>query len=587
MAFDNPTNDTGGGGPPGPQGPAGAAGASGPTGFTGYTGYTGAGSTGFTGPAGAATNTGATGYTGDTGPTGYTGPGVSASGTNDFTGANSFIDNNFSIIGSVTPTKVAKFEVDGFTAATTRTFTLPNTSGEVLTTAGGWSLLGQSGIGAGVRFEVGNNAEFSLGQTNVGGTLQYSTAQNPDSPMFLTGPVSNHYIMAEYLDSGFNFAHALDTNPTFYIHSAAQSTTQWIGFRHDGTNAEIGAGTGRVTIAPGVGFTVNATQGLLLTNDVPLFFTAVSNVYGKIMSPSTQPAGTNPMMIGVGTANNYITITEAQDTGFNFGHTVQTNPTLFVHSAAQSTTQWISLSHNGSYGVIDTGTSSLQLGGSTALDLNGNSLFFGQAQGHGRIFNATGSTPDTVAITTGTTSNAFIIVEDADRNFDFAHALQTNPTLFIHSAAASTTQWISLTHDGTNGVIDVGTGVVSFPDNITAANVLSGTYTPSVTAEANLDATTTATQAQYMRVGQVVTVSGRFNANPTLTATATSFELSLPIASNIGAVEDAAGVAFAGGIAGMGAAISGSVANDTAVVTWVSTDVTAQDFSYTFTYEII
>ena len=115
----------------------------------------------------------------------------------------------------------------------------------------------------------------------------------------------------------------------------------------------------------------------------------------------------------------------------------------------------------------------------------------------------------------------------------------------------------------------------------------AGTYTPTRSAEANMDGNVTMTEAQYMRVGNTVTVSGRFTADPTLPATATSFEMTLPVASNFGAVEDAAGIAFCGAIAGQGAEVSGSVANDTAVVSWISSDTTSQSWSYTFTYAIL
>ena len=119
------------------------------------------------------------------------------------------------------------------------------------------------------------------------------------------------------------------------------------------------------------------------------------------------------------------------------------------------------------------------------------------------------------------------------------------------------------------------------------ATLTAGTYTPTRSAEANLDANVTMFEAQYLRVGATVTLSGRFTADPTLTATATSFEMTLPIASNIGAVEDLAGVAFCGAIAGMGAQISGSVANNTMVVAWISSDVTAQSWSFTAVYQVI
>lgn len=119
------------------------------------------------------------------------------------------------------------------------------------------------------------------------------------------------------------------------------------------------------------------------------------------------------------------------------------------------------------------------------------------------------------------------------------------------------------------------------------STIASGTYSPTRSAEVNMDANVTMTQAQYMRVGDTVTVSGRFTANPTLTATATSFEIDLPVASNIGAAEDCAGTAFSGSIAGQGAEIIGSVANNTAVIQWVAGDVTSQLWSYTFTYQVI
>ncbi len=145
-------------------------------------------------------------------------------------------------------------------------------------------------------------------------------------------------------------------------------------------------------------------------------------------------------------------------------------------------------------------------------------------------------------------------------------------------------------HDGTVGSNTPSSGVFTSlqADSITNdTGLASGTYTPTRSAEANLDANVTMSEAQYMRVGNTVTVSGRFTADPTLTATATSFEITLPVASNIGAVEDASGTSTAGGIASMSAAILGSVANNTAVFNWVATDITSQSWSYSFTYQVI
>lgn len=114
----------------------------------------------------------------------------------------------------------------------------------------------------------------------------------------------------------------------------------------------------------------------------------------------------------------------------------------------------------------------------------------------------------------------------------------------------------------------------------------SGVYTPTRSAEANLDSNVTMTEAQYIRSGNTVTVSGRFTADPTLTATTTSFEITLPVASNIGAAEDVAGVAFCGNIVSQGAEVIGVVANDTAKIQWKAADVTSQTWSYIFTYQV-
>ena len=113
-----------------------------------------------------------------------------------------------------------------------------------------------------------------------------------------------------------------------------------------------------------------------------------------------------------------------------------------------------------------------------------------------------------------------------------------------------------------------------------------GTYAPGSTSVANLDAISL-TSAQFMRVGSTVTVSGRFTADPTAPATKTIFGMSLPLASAFTASDNLAGVAFSGNIAGMGGEVCADQTNDRAQVFWVSGDVTSQDWSYNYTYQVI
>lgn len=117
-------------------------------------------------------------------------------------------------------------------------------------------------------------------------------------------------------------------------------------------------------------------------------------------------------------------------------------------------------------------------------------------------------------------------------------------------------------------------------------DIAQTTYTPTLTGAANLDAQTGYTSI-YIRFGAIVVVAGVADVDPTLTATATRLGISLPVASNFANTYDCCGVAFASGIAAMGAAIRADTTNDRAEMVWISSDVTNQPMYYVFAYRII
>lgn len=132
----------------------------------------------------------------------------------------------------------------------------------------------------------------------------------------------------------------------------------------------------------------------------------------------------------------------------------------------------------------------------------------------------------------------------------------------------------------TDDLIDLGLG---------SAAVLAGaagTYTPVAANDTNLDALPTMFAAQYMRLGGTVTVSGRFTANPTLTATTTSFTMTLPVASAFTALADCAGTAASPTVAGQCCAVYADTTNDVAKVQWVSGNTGDQEHFFQFTYQI-
>lgn len=135
----------------------------------------------------------------------------------------------------------------------------------------------------------------------------------------------------------------------------------------------------------------------------------------------------------------------------------------------------------------------------------------------------------------------------------------------------------------TSGTTPVATTNGRLTDGLIFAQ---GTYTPTLTNVANLDAST-AYSCQYMRVGNTVTVSGRVDIDPTLTATSTQLGISLPIASALANANELGGASASPTIVSQSAAILGDATNDRAQLQYMSTDVTNQAMYFSFTYRII
>lgn len=112
---------------------------------------------------------------------------------------------------------------------------------------------------------------------------------------------------------------------------------------------------------------------------------------------------------------------------------------------------------------------------------------------------------------------------------------------------------------------------------------LSGTYTPTLTNVANLDGST-AYQCQYMRVGNVVTVSGRFDVDITTISTQTQLDISLPIASNFSGAHNAGGTASTVNGIDDHPGIMADATNDRVSVIWNTTSGSAFSMFFSFTY---
>lgn len=120
-----------------------------------------------------------------------------------------------------------------------------------------------------------------------------------------------------------------------------------------------------------------------------------------------------------------------------------------------------------------------------------------------------------------------------------------------------------------------------------AANqyIASGTYTPTISNTTNVDAST-AQVCQWMRVGNVVTVSGQVDIDPTA-ATPVTFNLSLPIVSALAAVNQLAGSGIWNQTPANAVMVRGAAASDDAQFNTANTATANTNCYFHFTYLVL
>jgi hypothetical protein len=117
--------------------------------------------------------------------------------------------------------------------------------------------------------------------------------------------------------------------------------------------------------------------------------------------------------------------------------------------------------------------------------------------------------------------------------------------------------------------------------------IASGTYTPTLTNSTNISSST-ARVCQWLRVGNVVTVSGIFDATCTAAAnTATALGMSLPIASALALNEQLGGAGSSGASARETLLIVADTTNDRATIGWAANSTSSEGRSFSFTYTVL
>lgn len=113
----------------------------------------------------------------------------------------------------------------------------------------------------------------------------------------------------------------------------------------------------------------------------------------------------------------------------------------------------------------------------------------------------------------------------------------------------------------------------------------SGTYTPTLTAIANLDSVT-ASACQYLRVGDVVTVSGRIDADATTAGVQSVIDITLPITPTAFTGDNQCGGTIGAGGVSMSGGIVANTGGTSARAQYIATDASSRAMRFICQYRL-
>lgn len=412
----------------------------------------------------------------------------------------------------------------------------------------------------------------SSGSLTLGGTL---------SGVSLTTQVSGTLPVA---NGGTGTATAFTTGSVVFAGASGTYTQDNANFFWDDTNNRLGVGTA----SPGAVLQINNAAGVADMR-ISVGGTLYGNLYASTSDTTLTSVTAIPLVFGTNSTTRF-QVGSAGQWGIG-GATYGTAGQVFTSGGALAAPTWTtpttgtvtSVSGTGTVnGITLTGTvtssGSLTLGGTLS-----NVSLTTQVTGTLPIANGgTGSTSTTYCnLTTNVTGTLPVGNGGTGATTFTANALLKGNTTSAVSAS-------NVSDNGSTVSIASGIGFSVARTAVTSpaaadGNVFSGTYTPTSFNTTNV-AASTPQSAQYLRVGNTVTVSGQIDIDPTATGFAL-LGLSLPIASAITSAVQLSGVFNCPDAAGGG--VYGDATNDRATFQMTATSAANLTYYYTFTYRVL
>jgi len=231
---------------------------------------------------------------------------------------------------------------------------------------------GLATLNGGAQFPDSVNAIFGTGSDSA---ITFLATQTTDSLALQADAAGQTVLLIQQGDGGFDFAHAVQINPTLFIHSANQSTTQWLSLQHDTAGARIETGLGAINLVTPLG-RVEFTRGAALEvyfgssrfnllDNIPLALG--TSVDARLQWVTALDNDALVLALRGGGPNGggaFLLVNLADPTG-NYAHAAFDDPHLIVHSrtpSATATDEYISLFHDVTDARINWGSGDLALG---------------------------------------------------------------------------------------------------------------------------------------------------------------------------------------------------------------------------------
>lgn len=396
----------------------------------------------------------------------------------------------------------------------------------------------------------GTSGTFSSGLTATGGNV---TSSGTEPYLIARGTTNNSF-------RGIKIFGQTDGNTEFASSMANFTTGE---FRHVAGFATYGGIHTWYT---------NGTEKMRLTDGGSVGIGTTSPAYKTVISPVTAYTAINTgdgLQIegatGIGTGSNMILGIASS------GSIIQSRDGVSVNNLA--------LNPFGGRLLVGTTTDD----GSSIGQFNGNVLATGNASSYPRFISTVGAKSWEIGYRSGTT--AYEVREDGTTQFAIANG---GAATFSSSVTANGKLYAKDVSTGSSSdsvLVKANDGEVK---KVAQTTVTSGTYTPTLSSSSNISSPTVQ-QFVYSRSDSVVTVSGAITFTVTANTTSTSFQLTLPIASNLTGNYDLNGVGSCNSsTATMHSSgyVQSSPSTDTALINFISNGTGFSIMYITFQYII-